>query len=230
VELPLREVVWSTKTQHHFDNCLDRHVTSERKDKPAIIWRGEQGEEQRLTYDALYREVMRFANGLLRLGVRKGDRGLYLHAARPLSRSSRCSACARSGPSTRLSLRGSGLTRLQCGKNITMPLRQRSSSPLTSVTDGKGYPAQGDRKGGRSTQTTLRRGKVIVLRRGTPARPISDPAMEVGLRRSLVARLTLTARQRRWMRRIPSSSSTPAARPARRKASSTPAVGYAVGT
>jgi len=24
-------------------NCLDRHVTSERKDKPAIIWRGEQG-------------------------------------------------------------------------------------------------------------------------------------------------------------------------------------------
>ena len=55
-------------------NCLDRHVTSDHKDKPAIVWRGERGEERRLTYDDLHREVMRFANGLTRLGVGKGDR------------------------------------------------------------------------------------------------------------------------------------------------------------
>lgn len=55
-------------------SCLDRHVTSERKDKPALVWRGEGGEERRLTYDGLYREVMRFANGLKSLGVGKGDR------------------------------------------------------------------------------------------------------------------------------------------------------------
>jgi len=113
VELPLREVVCQRKLNITY-NCLDRHVTSERKDKPAIIWRGEQGEEQRLTYDALYREVMRFANGLLRLGVRKGDRVCIYMPLVP-EQIVAMLACAGSGPSTRLSLRGSGLTRLQCG-------------------------------------------------------------------------------------------------------------------
>jgi acetyl-CoA synthetase len=55
-------------------NCLDRHITSDRKDKTAIVWQGDRGEEQALTYDNLYREVMRFANGLKSLGVSKGDR------------------------------------------------------------------------------------------------------------------------------------------------------------
>lgn len=55
-------------------NCLDRHVSSSRKDKPAIIWHGESGEKRILTYEDLHREVMRFANGLLSLGIRKGDR------------------------------------------------------------------------------------------------------------------------------------------------------------
>ena len=55
-------------------NCLDRHAASDRKDKPAVIWRSECGEERRLTYGDLHREVMQFANGLLSLGVGKGDR------------------------------------------------------------------------------------------------------------------------------------------------------------
>ncbi|MDI6866954.1 acetate--CoA ligase [Methanoculleus sp.] len=55
-------------------NCLDRHVAGGLKDKPAIIWHGESGENRVLTYEDLYREVMRFANGLLSLGIRKGDR------------------------------------------------------------------------------------------------------------------------------------------------------------
>ncbi len=56
-------------------SCLDRHAAGDRKDKPAIIWRGEGGEEERVfTYDGLRREVMRFANGLKLLGVGKGDR------------------------------------------------------------------------------------------------------------------------------------------------------------
>jgi acetyl-CoA synthetase len=55
-------------------NCLDRHLSSTRKNKAAIVWEGEPGEIRTLTYLQLHREVCRFANGLLALGVRKGDR------------------------------------------------------------------------------------------------------------------------------------------------------------
>ena len=56
-------------------NCLDRHVLGERRNKVALIWKGETDEEERVfTYRQLYREVNRFANGLKALGVNKGDR------------------------------------------------------------------------------------------------------------------------------------------------------------
>ncbi|HEY8486438.1 MAG TPA: acetate--CoA ligase, partial [Limnochordales bacterium] len=60
-------------------NCVDRHATSHRKNKAAILWEGEPGDARVLTYFDLYREVNRFANVLKALGVRKGDRvTLYL--------------------------------------------------------------------------------------------------------------------------------------------------------
>ena len=55
-------------------NCIDRHAHSDRRNKAAIIWIGEDGEEHTYTYARLYREVNRFANALKRLGVRRGDR------------------------------------------------------------------------------------------------------------------------------------------------------------
>jgi acetyl-CoA synthetase len=55
-------------------NCLDRHVKSDRRNKVALIWRGEGGAERVYTYQRLLTEVMRFANGLKKLGVKKGDR------------------------------------------------------------------------------------------------------------------------------------------------------------
>ena len=55
-------------------NCLDRHVMNGKRNKVAIIWVGDNGEEIVLTYRQLYRDVMRFANGLKSLGVEKGDR------------------------------------------------------------------------------------------------------------------------------------------------------------
>ena len=56
-------------------NCLDRHAHSQRRNKVALMWRGETEDEERiLTYRQLLQEVCRFANGLSRLGVRKGDR------------------------------------------------------------------------------------------------------------------------------------------------------------
>jgi acetyl-CoA synthetase len=55
-------------------SCIDRHVHGDRRNKAALLWVGEDGEEQAYTYARLYREVNRFANALKRLGVQKGDR------------------------------------------------------------------------------------------------------------------------------------------------------------
>ncbi len=55
-------------------NCLDRHLTTWRKNKAALIWEGEPGDSRTLTYAQLHREVCQFANVLKQLGVQKGDR------------------------------------------------------------------------------------------------------------------------------------------------------------
>jgi acetyl-CoA synthetase len=60
-------------------NCLDRHLSTWRKNKAAIIWEGEPGDSRTLTYAQLHREVCQFANALKQLGVKKGDRvGIYM--------------------------------------------------------------------------------------------------------------------------------------------------------
>jgi acetyl-CoA synthetase len=60
-------------------NCLDKHLTTWRKNKAAILWEGEPGDTRVLTYQDLHREVCKFANVLKRLGVQTGDRvTLYL--------------------------------------------------------------------------------------------------------------------------------------------------------
>ncbi len=60
-------------------NCLDRHL-EKRGDQVAIIWEGDDPEEDReITYRELHDEVCRFANALKAQGVKKGDRVcLYL--------------------------------------------------------------------------------------------------------------------------------------------------------
>jgi acetyl-CoA synthetase len=55
-------------------NCLDRHAKSDRFNRVAYIWLGEDGSERVVTYGQLYRMVCRFANGLRSIGVGKGDR------------------------------------------------------------------------------------------------------------------------------------------------------------
>ena len=60
-------------------NCLDRHLTTPRRDKAALIWEGEPGDTRTLTYAQLHQEVCQFANALKQLGVQKGDRvGIYM--------------------------------------------------------------------------------------------------------------------------------------------------------
>src|SRR5438477_7616098 len=54
-------------------NCVDRHVAEGLGDKVAYYWEGEPAEERRtITFADLQREVVRFANALKRLGVRRG--------------------------------------------------------------------------------------------------------------------------------------------------------------
>ncbi|HEX4416526.1 MAG TPA: acetate--CoA ligase [Kofleriaceae bacterium] len=54
-------------------NCLDRHVTTWRKNKAAIVFEGEPGDTRVLTYGQLHREVCKAANALIALGVKPGD-------------------------------------------------------------------------------------------------------------------------------------------------------------
>ena len=54
-------------------NCLDVQLATPRRDKIALIWEGEPGDQRVLTYQHLHREVCRFANALKGLGLKKGD-------------------------------------------------------------------------------------------------------------------------------------------------------------
>jgi acetyl-CoA synthetase len=60
-------------------NCLDRHLQTWRRNKAAIIWEGEPGDQRTLTYQQLHTEVCRFSNVLKRAGIETGDRvALYM--------------------------------------------------------------------------------------------------------------------------------------------------------
>ena len=61
-------------------NCVDRHVEAGRGEKVAFHWEGEPEDDRRqITFADLQAEVVRFANGLKKLGVKKGTPvGIYM--------------------------------------------------------------------------------------------------------------------------------------------------------
>jgi len=87
-----RQYTWDTESrtiQHAWfadgelnvsHNCLDRHLGAEREDKTALVWQGDEPDEDTsITYKELHEQVCRFANVLKSLGVGKGDRvSVYL--------------------------------------------------------------------------------------------------------------------------------------------------------
>jgi acetyl-CoA synthetase len=78
------------------DNCLDRHLSTWRRNKAALIWEGEPGEQRTLTYNQLHAEVCRFSNVLKRMGIERGDRvALYMPLVPELAIA--MLACARIG-------------------------------------------------------------------------------------------------------------------------------------
>ena len=78
-------------------NCLDRHVEAGKGDRTALIWEGNNPEEdKRFTYQELLDEVQKFANVLKNIGVEKGDRVcMYLQMVPQLPVA--MLACARMG-------------------------------------------------------------------------------------------------------------------------------------
>jgi acetyl-CoA synthetase len=76
-------------------NCLDRHLKTQ-PDKTAIIFEADDGKVTRITYQALYKEVCRFANGLKTLGVKLGDRVL-IYMPMSIQAVVAMQACARIG-------------------------------------------------------------------------------------------------------------------------------------
>ena len=76
--------------------CLDRHLDSATRNKAAIIWEGEPGDQQTLTYQQLHARVCQCANALKKLGVKAGDRvALYMPMVPELAIA--VLACARLG-------------------------------------------------------------------------------------------------------------------------------------
>ncbi|MGA9529454.1 MAG: acetate--CoA ligase [Terriglobales bacterium] len=93
-------------------NALDRHANSERRNRAAFIWLGEDGTERVVTYGQLYRQVCRFANGLKSLGVVKGDR-VVIYMPLTLEGVVSMLACARIGAIHSVVYAGLGYTALR---------------------------------------------------------------------------------------------------------------------
>ena len=67
---------WFTgATLNVVESCIDRHAADPvQANRTAIVYEGDSGHRRTLTFAELKREVDRFAAGLLRLGVGRGDR------------------------------------------------------------------------------------------------------------------------------------------------------------
>jgi acetyl-CoA synthetase len=93
-------------------NALDRHANSDRRNRVAFIWLGEDGTERIVTYGQLYRQVCRFSNGLKSLGVGKGDR-VVIYMPLTLEGVIAMLACARIGAIHSVVYAGLGHTALR---------------------------------------------------------------------------------------------------------------------
>ncbi len=89
-----QELFWFKKWHHVFEwnppdvkwfaggqtnvcyNCVDRHLDTARKNKVAILWEGEPGDQRQISYQELHRLVSRFANVLKGRGLKTGDRAV----------------------------------------------------------------------------------------------------------------------------------------------------------
>jgi acetyl-CoA synthetase len=77
-------------------NCLDRNISAGLGDRTAILFEGEPGDNRTISYKQLHKEVCRFANVLMDLGISAGDRvSIYMPMVPELAVA--MLACARVG-------------------------------------------------------------------------------------------------------------------------------------
>ena len=194
-------------------NCLDAHLTPARRNKAAIIWEGEPGDQRTLTYQQLHREVCKFANVLKELG--REDRATWSRIYMPMMPELAIAmlACARIGA---VALRD--LRRL-LRRSHRRPQQRRQGQVRHH---GRRRLAAGQAA---AAEEDGRRGPGEIADRRSSASSSSGPANDVTMkagRDHLVARA-----DGRGVRRLPRraarqrstrcSSSTPAAAPASRR-------------
>ncbi|NBX75283.1 MAG: acetate--CoA ligase [Proteobacteria bacterium] len=77
-----RPLIWKEPYAHWFEggttnaayNCLDRHLKEGLGSKTAVVWEGEDGSSQNLTYQELYEKVCQLSNVLeTKFGLKPGD-------------------------------------------------------------------------------------------------------------------------------------------------------------
>lgn len=154
-------------------NCLDRHARGARKNKAALIWLSEDGQERIFTYAMLHRRVCQAANALKRLGVKKGDRVCIYMPLTPEGIISML-ACARIGAVHSVVYAGLGHTALrsriedaQARVILTadIGIRRGRAVQLKEIVD-------------QAIKDLPQVEKVVVYRRSTPKIDL-DPAREI---------------------------------------------------
>jgi len=151
------------------ESCLDRHLNTPNRDKRALVWESEPGEVRTLTYAELHAAVERFAAGLRKLGVAKGDRvAIYMGMVPEVAVA--MLACARVGAPHTVVFGGFAAESLRdrindCGAKVVLTQdgapRRGKVVPLKATVDQavKGAPSVE---------------KVVVLRRlGAGAAPVT---------------------------------------------------------
>ena len=134
-------------------NCLDRHVKNHRRNKVALLWQGEEGAERIYTYQKLLSEVSRFANGLRKIGVKKGDR-VCIYMPMVPEQIIAMLACARIGAIHSVVFAGFGVTALN--------LRIREAEAKVVIT----------------ADISIRRGKAIPLITTVQESILNAPSVE----------------------------------------------------
>jgi acetyl-CoA synthetase len=151
-------------------NCLDRHVKTWRKNKVAVIWVGEQGEERVFTYGELLRQVNRCANALKALGLRKGDR-VTIYLPKIPEQIVAMLACARIGVIHSVVYSGFSAPALES--------RIQDAESRVVITADVGYDRGNsiNLKGvvDRAVATCATVETVVVIRREKPGTPLSAP-------------------------------------------------------
>ena len=151
-------------------NCLDRHVNSWRKNKVALIWVGENGEERIFTYAELLRQVNRCANALKDLGLVEGDR-VTIYLPKIPEQIVAMLACARLGVIHSVVYSGFSAPALQT--------RIEDAASRLVITADVGY----DRGKAINLKSVVDQAvancgsveKVVVVRRAQPPIPLSSP-------------------------------------------------------